>query len=259
MITALILTALILASASMLVSPSARAVSSEVKVLSYSWYVAPSNTVQAEYAGDLVAVGEVQNVGSNVLGSVFVVGFAYNSTGTLLDSNNIPIYASNLLPGQKAPFYIDFLPQNSITGDDSWVPSVTKVTVQPAYIGNTTVTQNSGLKLTGVSASKSSGTYTVTGTVKNNGTETTGNVFVDTTFYNTSGTVVALNFTSYLTSSFAPGNSVPFTATPIDNTAQLSSEIINYSLLIQSEPLTTSGSPTPSPSPSPHSSSSTVI
>ena len=80
-ITAVILAVLILAAFNMLSAPSVKAQTSEAKILSYSWYVAPADTVLAEYIGDLVAVGEVQNVGSNIIGYVVVTGVAYNSTG----------------------------------------------------------------------------------------------------------------------------------------------------------------------------------
>ena len=146
----------------------------------------------------MVAVGEVENVGSNVIGSVFVIGYAYNSTGAILDSNGADAYAYYLLPGQKAPFYIDFIPESSITEDQSWVPSVSNVTVEVAYVIDTNATQYSGLTSTVTSASNVDGTYTVTGTVQNTGDETAGNVWVDTTFYNASGSVVGLNFTTVL-------------------------------------------------------------
>jgi hypothetical protein len=252
-IVVVILAALTLAAFSMLLGPSVRADTSEAQVLSYNWYVAPSSTDLAEYSGDLVAVGEVQNVGSNVLGQVVVEGYAYNSTGGLLAANEAPVFLNDLLPGQKAPFYIDFPPEDSITQDQSWVPYVSNVTVIVTYVTDANATQYSGLTSTGTSASNVDGTYTVTGTVQNTGDETTGNVWVVTTFYGASGSVVGLNYTNYLSSSLAPGESVPFTATPTDNTAQLSSEIANYSLLTQSSP---TGSPSGSPSPLPSSSSS---
>ena len=257
-----ILAVLTLAAFSMLLSPSVRADSSEVKILSYSWYVAPSNTVLAMYAGDLVAVGEIENVGSNVIGTAVISGNAYNSTGGILASNDARAYIYALLPGQKAPFYIDFTPEESITQDQSWVPSVSNVTVEATYVSDTSATQYSGLTSTGVSASNVDGAFTVAGTVQNNGSETTGLVWVDTTFYNASGSVVGLNYTNYLdylSGSLAPGGSMPFTATPTDNTVQLSSEITSYSLLIQSEPLTISASPTPSPSPSATPTSSPTV
>ena len=205
-------------------------------------------------SGDLVAVGEIQNVGSNVIGTVSVVGLAYydnstDSTQTLLDSNNAYIYINNLPAGQKAPFYIDFIPENSITNDTSWVPSVNNVTVVVNYASDTNATQYSGLTIPSSTYDDSSGTFTVTGTVKNTGDQTAAYVWVDTTFYNASGTVVAMNYTNYLTDSFAPGQSLPFTATPTDNTVQLSSEITNYSSLVQYTSLTASPTPTPSPSP----------
>ncbi len=259
-IVIVILAVLTLASFSMLSVSSVRADASEAKVLSYSWYVAPSNTVIAEYFGDLVAVGEIQNVGSNILGAVSVGGIAYNSTGTAVASNVATAYASDLLPGQKAPFYIDFPPEASITGDQSWVPSVTNVTVEIAYVTDTNATQYSGLTIPTSSTSyvDRSGTFTVTGSVQNTGDETPGNVWVDATFYNSVGTVVGLNYTNYLSSSLAPGASVTFTATPTDNTAQLSSEITNYSFLIQSSPPTASATSPPSGTSAPQPSSSPV-
>ena len=114
------------------------------------------------------------------------------------------------------------------------------------------MTQYSGLTSTGVSASNVDGTFTVAGTVQNTGSETANNVFVDTTFYNTSGSVVGLNFTNYF--SLAPGGSVPFTATPTDNGAQPSA-IASYSLLVQSETLTTSATSPPATSSPPPTSS----
>ncbi|MGD0996135.1 MAG: FxLYD domain-containing protein [Candidatus Bathyarchaeia archaeon] len=142
-------------------------------------------------------------------------------------------------------------------------PSISNVTVEVADVSDTNATQYSGLNiLASTSQVDSTGTFTVNGTVQNTGDETAENVWVITTFYSTSGTVVGLNYTNYLdylSGSLAPGDSVPFTATPTDNTVQLSSEITSYSLLIQSEPLTISASPTPSPSPSATPTSSPTV
>jgi hypothetical protein len=249
-IAVVILAVLTLSAFSTLLSPSVRAQSSEVKVLSYSWYVAPSTTVIAVYPGDLVAVGEIQNVGSSVIGSIAAMGYAFNSTSAApLDSSEVSVFMYTLLPGQKAPFYIDFIPENSITGDQSWVPSVTNVSIVISSVTNTNATQYSGLTSTVSSASNVDGTYTVTGTVHNTGSETADNVFVDATFYNSSGSVVGMDFTGFLSTSLSPGTSVPFTATPTDNPAELSNgAITSYSLLVQSESATPPASPSPSPS-----------
>jgi hypothetical protein len=255
-LTAVILASLLLAAFSILSAPSVKAAATQVNVLSFSWYTAPSNTVMAEAAGDLVIVGEIQNVGSSTLGTVSVVGLAYNSSDVILDSNNAYIPINELLPNQKAPFYIDLIPGDSVTNDTSdtgWIPSITNVTVVVNYASAATTTQYSGLTATS-SNSDNSGTYTVTGTVKNTGDKTTGGVWVDTTFYNASGTVVAMNYTDYLdlsTGELAPGASVPFIATPVDNTAQLSSGITSYSEIVESQAPTGSlGGPTPTPPPS---------
>ena len=250
-ITALILVALIMAGISVTLYASfVKAEASEAQVLTYSWYVAPDNTFLAEYSGDLIAVGEIQNVGSNVLGYVFVSGTAYNSTGQGVASAEAEAYGNYLLPGQKAPFYLDFTPEDSVTDDQSWVPTVTNVTVGVSYVNDTNTTPYTGLTIPNgaVTASDSTGTYTVVGTVQNTGNQVTGNTWVIATFYNASGTVIGMNYTDYLSSYLAPGDSASFTATPTDNTAQLSSEITNFTLLIQTQPLTTSASPSASPS-----------
>ena len=262
---------LILAAFSTLLNASVRADTSEAKVVSYSVYMAPSNTYLAENAGDLVAVGEVQNVGSNIIGSVFVAGYAYDSSGNLLDSNEAQVFTSDLSPGQKAPFYLDFIPENSVTQDNTWIPEVSNVTVEVTFVSDSNTTQYPNLTLNGVQASNVAGVYTVTGNVYNNGNEAASSVYVDATFYNSSGSVIGLNYPSYLTSPLVPGKSAQFTAAPTDNSAQLSREITNYSLLIQSDPIGSSSQPAvssapstlpftlPTSSPSPVSSSSVSV
>lgn len=251
------ITILTLAAFGMFLNPSVKADSSQVKVLSYNWYVAPSHTSLAVYIGDLVAVGEVQNVGSTVISYVYVKGVAYNSSGGVLNFKEHKVFGNNLLPGQKAPFYIDFTPENSVTEDLSWISSVSNVTVSVSYVSDTSEAQYSGLTIPTESVMSyidSTGAFTVIGTVQNMGNEAIGDVWVCTTFYDVSGGVVGLNFTNFLTNSIMPGGSAMFIATPTDNTAQLSSKIANYSLLVQSQPLATSP-PSPSTSPSPKASS----
>jgi len=257
-ITTVILVALILASFTTILSASrVKADLSEARILSYSWYIAPSTTVLAQNPGDLVVVGEVQNVGSNIIGSVIITGFAYNSSGTALDSTSFQAFGTDLLPGQISPFYLDFLPVLDVAQDtmtNSYTASVTNVTVQVVVVSDTNVTQYSGLATESVTSYlDNTGTFTVSGNVQNNGTKTVGNVWVLATFYNSSGTVVGLNETAYLdpSGSLAPGDSVAFIATPADSPAELSNGEVNitsYSLLIQSSPLVGSPSPTPSTS-----------
>jgi hypothetical protein len=202
----------------------------------------------AEYVGDLVAVGEIQNTGSSNLGYVVVRGLAYNSTNDVVCSAESTAFVTDMTPGQKAPFYLDFAPENSVTQDQSWVPSVTNVSVDVVYANDTTDNLYSGLISAGVSAAvDSTGTYTVRGVVQNTGNQVAGPVNLITTFYNASGTVVAVNAT-YVADSIATGTVAQFVATPTDNTAQLTSSITNYSLLIQAPVLTTTATPTPTES-----------
>ena len=247
-LVALALVILIVSSISILSVPPAKADTSDVRVLSYSWYVAPANTpTQAQYAGDLVVVGEIQNMGTQTLGRLVVGGEAYNVTGGFVGSAQFPPYVNYLGPGQKAPFYLDFAPDiNDITYDPNVVATVTNVTVRVLNAVDLSQTQYTGLVIpTGaVSSSNATGTYTLTGTVQNTGDQATGRVWIVSTFYNASGTVVAMNYTNYISQSLLPSRSATFSATPIDNTAQLSSSIANYSILIQAEPAP-AATPTP--------------
>ena len=228
---------------------------SEAQILSYSWYVAPTTATQAQYIGDLIVVGEVQNVGTNTLTNVVVGAEAYNATGGFVGSAQFAAFVTYLGPGQKAPFYLDFTPDittDITTFDQNWASYVTNVTVHVLSASDSNQTQYSGLTVPSgtVSVLNTTGTYTISGSVQNTGNQATGRVWVITTFYNGSGTVVGLNYTNYISQSLSPGKSAAFTATPVDNTAQLSSSITAYSFLVQAE-ATPSATSTPTPTSTP--------
>ena len=63
-----------------------KAQTSEATVLSYSWYIAGSSNTIASLPGDLIVVGEVQNVGTSNLAYVYVGATVYDSNGTALDT-----------------------------------------------------------------------------------------------------------------------------------------------------------------------------
>jgi hypothetical protein len=244
-LTVVILAALVLASFNIIQLPHASAQTNQAQVLSYSWYLAPSTTTTAEYINDLVCVGEVQNTGSNVIGKLFVIGQAFDSNGVVLDASEAQVFVNNLAPNQKAPFYIDFTPENSITQDQSWVSNMTSLTVQMGAIINATGTQYTGLTTSNLNGLNTNGVYTVTGTIQNTGDQGIGDVAVVTTFYNSTGSVVALNFTD-VGSALAIGQATTFSVTPQDNTAALSNEIASYAILLQSVPAPTATA-TPNP------------
>ena len=97
--------------------------------------------------------------------------------------------------------------------------------------------------------------YTLTGTLTNSGSETSGPVWIVATFYNSSGSVVSADYTNVLSQSMASGTSVSFTISPADNNVAASSQITNYALLVQSAPLaststsTATTAPTSTPTP----------
>ena len=253
-----ILAVLALSSFTVLSLPNVRAQTNQAQVLSYSWYIAPSTTTAAEYIGDLVAVGEVQNTGSTTVGLVWVAGQAYDANGTLLASTEVPAMANSLTPNQKAPFYLDFAPADSFTQDQSWVANATTVAVSVAAINNAsdTSTQYTGLTTSNLNGVNEAGTFTVSGAIQNTGDQSVGDVAVTATFYSSNGTVVALSFTD-LSSGLAMGQQTSFEVTPWDNTGTLSGEIDSYTILLQSAPVTAVATPEPTAAPTSQPSSST--
>ena len=244
-----ILIVLALASFNVLSLPHVKAQTAEAQILSYSWYTAPSTTTSAEYINDLVAVGEVQNTGSTTAGIVWVMGQAYDSNGTFLASTEASAMATNLAPNQKAPFYLDFFPEESVTQDQSWVSNALNVTVSVFSVSNATDTvQYNGLTTSNLNGINNAGTYTVTGTISNSGDQNVGDVAVVATYYNSNSTVVAVSLTD-LGAGLAQGQSTSFSVTPWDNTSSLSNEIVSYTVQLQSTPVAPIATPEPTATP----------
>ena len=216
-----------------------------IQVLSYSWYLNPTST-------DLVVVvGEVQNVGPNIIDYVRVVGTFYASDGTPLAGDSARSLTTQILPQQKAPFYIIVPTYDRNTGM-SWDPqSVDYLTILVTRAEPTGSSQYQGLEISSQESSTDEyGYYKVTGVVKNTGTQSTNQAGVIATFYNSTGSVVAVG-SSYLNpSSIAPGSTASFTIYPLDVAAVIG-EISSYSLLIQTQNTAPSTTPTPSPTTSP--------
>ena len=250
----IVLAVLILAALPVLTLPNVKASASEARVLTSSWYIAPSPTILAAEPGDLVVVGEIQNVGSNIIQNVTLTGAAYDSNGTELGSSQGTAYVYETPPEGKAPFSIDFPPSSSIsTTTQNWASQVTRVTITVLSVTDTVVPPYAGLVVPEAPYGfNNSGTYTTVGTIINNGSETVGNVWVVTTFYNSAGTVVDLNFTNYVNtplSPLAPGHPSRWVATPADNTAQITNEITSFSYVIDSMPFSSSASGQATPTP----------
>ncbi len=225
-----------------------KAATSDAQVLSSSWYIAPlgGNTY---YDNDLVAVGEVKNVGTTNIQYMYVKAYAYDNDSNLLaESPSTQIFGNNLEPAQKAPFYIDFADsQLTATGDNTYTANVTSVVVVPYYVRNSD--DKMYLDLTVTSESSTTGGYSVIGSVKNTGSQIASDVRVITTFYNSSGTVVSVNYTEVLSSSLSVGSSVSFAATPVDGYSGASGAIASYAILLQTQANVPTTTPTPTTQP----------
>jgi len=165
-----------------------------IRVLSYSWYV--------DNLGLFDVVGEVQNVGPNQIESVTLGGTVYTTDGVAqMLSPPTLVYVNCLIPQQKASFFMSFPSQNSATSDLSWLSigvdrvdfSVLRANVTTNYLYPYVIVQSSSGTADG------EGVYWVSGTVQNVGNQTATNIRVIGTFYNASGTVVAVGYTDYLT------------------------------------------------------------
>jgi len=261
-ITFLIIVALILPSLALFSATTVKAQGSisEAQVVSYRSYAAPSNTVLASAAGDLIVVGEVQNVGSNIISNITVQGVGLSSTGQTLATVVTQAFVYDMLPGQKAPFYLD-LSAGSTTQGQNLVSSVSSFNISIASVTDTFERQYTGLKIpdpgvTGI-IDPTTGTYTAIGTIVNNGTQTTGKVWAVVSFYDAAGKLVSFNFTNYLSDSLRPGDATRFIAVPADDTADLSNQIATSSATIDSltNSQSTSGQPTSSATTTPPSTS----
>ncbi len=230
--------------------PNVNAESSDITILNYTWYTAPSTSY---YRGDLIVVGEIQNTGSSVIDFVALQGIAYTTDGEIQAGAYTSAYAENLLPQQKAPFYIDFSAQSTISGNLTWLPLLDRVELRVIRANETSVRQYDGLAVVAnTSYVDASGVYTVVGYLQNVGTQQSGKVWVVGTFYNAAGATIATGYTNYLVNYTAPGESLQFAVTPLDVTSAMSNQIAGYSLLIQSrEPEASTATPTPSVSLSP--------
>jgi hypothetical protein len=228
-----------------------------IKILSYSWYT--------DSYGDFIVVGEIQNVGPETIASVGLSGTVYNQDGTAQAYGYGSAYVNYLSPLQKAPFYIDFTPQTSITGDLSWVSlGIDHVDFNVVEGETTDKYQYPSLSVTDSSGKvDSEGVYWVSGHVQNSGTQAATYVRVIGTFYNSAGTVVAIGYTDSITGytedqahlpiPLDPSSTASFTVGAFDqnqSTVASDQKIANYALLVQAEEPILSGTP-PSPTPTP--------
>jgi hypothetical protein len=165
---------------------------------------------------------------------------------------------------------MEFPPPSSI---GVWQPQdIAKVALTVSIANATSSYQYPDLKVTSNSGSigttgNYSGVYTVNGVIQNYGSQTATDITVDATFYNATGTVVAVGNTydilgTFLTSSLAPSSTISFQVPAFDLNQSVipsSEKIHSYSLLIQAGPILQGTPPITTPPPSTESSTSPSI
>lgn len=267
--------ALLLLSSGLTLAPKAFSQTQDIKIINYSYYI--------DTFGELDVVGEIQNAGPNTVNSVVLTGSVFSSDGTDQADSYTIAWVAYLTPQQTAPFYMEFpLPNNAPGGEinpetgqiiESWqAVDIANIELTVAEANATSSYQYPDLKITSSSPTIGTigdydGAYLVNGVIQNTGTQTAQNITVVGAFFNSTGTVVAVGFTNYLTpASLAPSGTIKFQIGATDynqTTASPGDEIKSYSLLVQTEePIlqgnapVASSSPESSSSPNPASTSS---
>jgi hypothetical protein len=210
-----IFVALTMLSLGLVLVPLGSCQTSNVKILSYTYYI--------DSYGLLNIVGEVQNTGPNALADVIVTGTVYASDGTVqanyFAQTGIEQHSMFYLnPGQKAPFYMTFFQPNNPQGGSWYEADVASFEIK---VTNANTTQSyaypdlsiiSNTHTIGVNSEGTSvdlGVYWVSGNIENGGSQTAQNVAIFGTFYNTTGSVVAVGLWNY-SGSLSPSTTMPF-------------------------------------------------
>ncbi len=200
-----------------------------IQIGSHNWYI---NSV-----GNLVVVGEVQNIGLHVIDKVVLTGTASTLDGAM-STSFASVYVAQLLPQQKAPFDMGFQPPQ---GSNGWY-SVGDIELNVVMANSTSSYQYPDLKITSSSASVGTtgdfnGAYMVTGNIQNTGAQAATNLTVVGTFFNSTGAVVGVGYTNYLDPrTLNPSESLNFQIAAFDlNQSDVPSrlKITSYSLLVQ--------------------------
>jgi hypothetical protein len=222
-----------------------------VKIIGYSYYV--------DESGGLNVVGQVQNVGSSTVNPVILEGTVFAPGGEVASTSATQVWVSYLTPGQKAPFIMDFSAPEDTSG---WSPDyISNITLSVAEANATNSYQYPDLKITssspfiGTAATGQGyqGAYGVNGVIENTGTQPATNITVVGAFFNSTGNVVGVGYTDYLTPTvLAPSDTTTFQIFALDlNQSQVPSnlKIYSYSLLVQTGGPILQGTPPPTSPP----------
>ncbi len=219
----------------------------DIKVLSYSYYI--------DNLGYLDVIGEIQNTGTDTIEQVILFVTVYGSDGTSQGSYSTAAWVSYMAPQQKAPFLVDFKTPTNYTDWNTAGVSKIDVSVNNANEVSSHLYSDFEVSISSAGVSSSGddkGTYWVSGSVKNVGSQTATKLAVAATFYNSSGDVVAVGHTEYLTpSSVSPSEAITFKVGAFDTNQTSESgnrKITSYSLFAQAvSPVVDGDSPAVTP------------
>jgi hypothetical protein len=206
-----------------------------IEVINYTWYISS--------LGDLIVVGELQNIGDGIIEFVNLVGVAYSTEGAEAESITSP-FSRHIYPQQKAPFLMYFFPEDSYYNDLNWISRVSYINFTAETAEETDEYQYPDLDITTHSGFiNSNGVFTVTGKVRNTGDQPTGQVWVVATFYNSTGDVIMVDFSDYLIpDQLQPGETAGFSirttaAIPeLENEFKaLANDVTSYALVVQTQ------------------------
>lgn len=240
----ILLTILIISSLALAYVPHASAATQDIKINNYTWYT--------DNLGYLVVIGEVQNTGTSVIKATTISGVVTESDGTVSESS-CNVWGNYLLPGQKAPFYMEFMSQGQ--SSDPWTGvTASGITLAVKTAPDTkTDYQYQNIEVSNQRATPTgTGEYWVTADLRNNGTQTATDVVVVATFYNSEGKPVGAGYINPVDLSAGASKTIKVPAFDLNQTVVASDKIIkSWSLLIQvTSPLQTDGKyPTVSTSP----------
>jgi hypothetical protein len=206
-----------------------------IQVVNKSWYL--------DLYGNLVVVGQIQNIGQDVIQQVVLTGIATTNDQTQQSSYTV-VWGAELVPQQKAPFYMEFFVPQSSFGQGTWYNNVANVDLTVASANSTSGYQYPDLKIVNDQGSVGTsgnfnGAYVVSGSVENTGSQSAQNITVVGTFFNSTGAVVGVGYTNYLSPrTLNPSESASFQVAALDlNQSEVPSslKITKYELLVQAQ------------------------
>lgn len=225
-LTPLLIILVVAASFAVTFLPQTQAAPSDAKILG-------NYTCYTDNLGYLVVIGEVQNTGNSVLKNIGVAGSLTEADGTY-DTSATYAWGDYILPGQKAPFYLEFQSQGNSMTPWSGITAA-DITLKVTAAPEATQYQYQGVVVQSQKDTpKSNGEFWVTAEVKNAGSQSASNVVLIATFYNSEGKPIGTGYSSPITIAADASQSIKVPAFDLNQTIVSSDKVIkSWSLLMQ--------------------------